>query len=72
MVDTVDFGEVACVGHVAGVVWGDEPGLTVLEESVRPQSAPLKGEGRRWASGPSSIKQMAANGLSPILQRSNS
>lgn len=72
MVDTVDFGEVACVGHVTGVVWGGVPGLAVLKKSVMPQSEPLKGQGRCWVSESSSIKQMAANGLFPILQCSNS
>lgn len=67
MVHTVDFGEVACVGHVTGVVWGEGPGLTVLKKSFMPQSMPLKGQGRCWVSESSSIKQMAANWPFPNL-----
>lgn len=72
MVDTVDFGEMACVGHVTVAVRGEVPVLTVLEKSFMAQSMPVKGQGRCWVSESSSIKQMAANGLFPILQCSNS
>lgn len=70
--DTVDFGQVACVGHVTGPVRGGVPELTVLKKSFMPPRMPLQSQGRYWVSESGSIKQMAANGLFPLLQGSNS
>lgn len=70
--DTVDFGKVACVRLVTGPVRGGVPVLTVLGKSFMPPRMPLKGQGRYWVSESGSIKQMAANGLFPLLRGGNS
>lgn len=69
--DTVDFGEVACVGHVTRAVGTSASAHCPPEKLPASEDAP-GGSGRGWVSESSSIKQMAANGLFPILQGSNS
>lgn len=71
MGDTADFGEAACVGHVTGAVWRSARAHGPPEKLPASEDAP-GGSGWGWLSDSSSIKQMAANGLFPILQGSNS
>lgn len=59
------------VRGVGLVLPGEVPGLSVLRRSLLPPRVPA-GSGACWVSESSSIKQMAANGLFPILQCSNS